>query len=121
MPSNNNGFADMADHLGKISEVDPRKISLKSLEKAANFYTQQLIPKIPKSLLKKKHMADQVKVIVNDDRVKVMFNDTTFYWRFAENGTVNQRAQHFASGTYEQEKSTIEELMTQDILKLWRG
>ncbi|MBO0467931.1 HK97 gp10 family phage protein [Enterococcus plantarum] len=121
MSGNNNGFADMADHLGEISAVDPRKISLKSLENAANFYTQQLIPKIPKSLLKKKHMADQVKVIVDNDRVKVTFEETTFYWRFAENGTVNQRAQHFASSTYEQERSTIEELMTQDILKLWRG
>lgn len=121
MANNNNGFMDMADYLGKLSEVDPKKVTLESLEKAASFYMEQLIPKIPKSLLRKKHMTDQVKVVVMDDRVKVTFEDTSFYWRFAENGTVNQRGQHFASGTYEQNKSTIEELMTQDIMELWKG
>mgnify|MGYP005982106781 CR=1 FL=1 len=108
MANNNNGFMDMADYLGKLSEVDPKKVTLESLEKAASFYMERLIPKIPNSLLM-------------DDRVKVTFEDTSFYWRFAENGTVNQRGQHFASGTYEQNKSTIEELMTQDIMELWKG
>lgn len=121
MASNSNGFADMADYLGKLSEVDPEKLTIDSLQTAANFYLEQLIPKIPKSLLKKKHMADQVKVIVEKNQVKVAFDDTTFYWRFAENGTINQRAQHFASGTYQQNRMTIEQLMTKDILNLWRG
>ena len=61
--ANNNGFADMADYLGTLVQVDPTKLSLESLTDAANFYREQLLPKIPKSLLKKKHMADQVKVM----------------------------------------------------------
>ncbi|GMC02356.1 HK97-gp10 family putative phage morphogenesis protein [Enterococcus thailandicus] len=122
MASNNkNGFAEMADFLGNLSKVDPKKLSLDALEEAANFYLEKLLPRIPKSLLKKKHMREQIKVVVEDDRVKVQFEDTSFYWRFAENGTSKQRAQHFASGTYEQNKEKIEEIMTRKILNLWEG
>lgn len=122
MASNNkNGFAEMADFLGNLSKVDPKKLSLDALEEAANFYLEKLLPRIPKSLLKKKHMREQIKVVVEDDRVKVQFEDTSFYWRFAENGTSKQRAQHFASGTYEQNKEKIEEIMTNKIIKKWEG
>ena len=51
--ANNNGFADMGDYLGTLAQVDPTKLSLESLTSAANFYREQLLPKIPKSLLKK--------------------------------------------------------------------
>lgn len=121
MSGNNNGFKDMADYMGNLARVDPVQLSLESLEDAANFYMSKLIPMIPKSLLKKKHMADQVKVEVEDDRVIVAFDGTAFYWRFAENGTVNQRGQHFASGTFEQNKTEIENLMTKKIIDLWKG
>lgn len=121
MPSNKNGFSDMADYLGNLSRVDPKKLSLESLEDAASFYLEKLLPRIPRSLLKKKHMKDQIKVVVEDERVKVQFDGTAFYWRFAENGTVNQKAQHFASGTYEQYKEKIEDIMTKKILDLWEG
>ena len=58
-------------------------------------------------------MRDQLKVEVTNEGV-VVFEDTAFYWRFAENGTVNQKAQHFASGTFEQYKSQIEMIMTKN-------
>ncbi|MEM5199102.1 HK97-gp10 family putative phage morphogenesis protein [Enterococcus faecium] len=119
--ANNNGFADMADYLGKLSQVDPAKVSMDSLEKAANFYMEKLLPNIPKSLFRKKHAADQVHVVIENDQVQVAFEGTAFYWRFAENGTKNQKAQHFASGTFEQNKDQIEKIMTQQILDLWKG
>ena len=109
----NNGFLDMANHLGTIAEVT-EEITKESLEEAANFYLNKLLPKVPKSLLKKKHMRDQLKV-------EVVFEDTAFYWRFAENGTVNQKAQHFASGTFEQYKSQIEVIMTKKIMNKMKG
>lgn len=43
----------MGDYLGTLAQVDPTKLSLESLTSAANFYREQLLPKIPKSLLKK--------------------------------------------------------------------
>lgn len=121
MSNSQNGFEEMADYLGKISQVDPKKVSMKSLENAANFYMQQLLPNIPKSLFNKSHMNDKVKVVIGDDNVKIVFGKTSFYWRFVENGTVNQKAQHFASGTYERNKSKIEELMTKEIIELQEG
>lgn len=121
MPSNKNGFAEMSDILGELSRVDPVKVSLESLEEAANFYVDKMLPRIPKSLMKRKHMRDQIKVVVEKDRVIVAFEDTAYYWRFAENGTTNQRAQNFASGAYEQNKNKIEEIMTQKIMDLWGG
>lgn len=121
MPSNKNGFAEMSDILGELSRVDPVKVSLESLEEAANFYVDKMLPRIPKSLMKRKHMRDQIKVVVEKDIVRVAFEDTAYYWRFAENGTTNQRAQNFASGTYEQNKNKIEEIMTQKIMDLWGG
>ena len=119
--ANNNGFADMADYLGTLAQVDPTKLSLESLTDAASFFVEQLLPQIPRSLLKKKHMADQVKVVIEEDRVQVVFEETAYYWRFAENGSVNKKAQHFASGTFEQNKDQIEKIMTQQILDLWEG
>lgn len=121
MANNNNGFADLADYFGELSKVDPKKLSLESLEDAASFYLEKLLPRIPRSLMKKKHMKDQIKVVVEDERVKVQFDGTAFYWRFAENGTVNQKAQHFASGTYEQYKEKIEDIMTKKIINSWEG
>lgn len=48
----NNGFLDMANHLGTIAEVT-EEITKESLEEAANFYLNKLLPKVPKSLLKR--------------------------------------------------------------------
>lgn len=47
-----NGFLDMADHLGTLTKVTD-KVATDSLEEAANFYVSKLIPRVPKSLLKK--------------------------------------------------------------------
>ncbi|WP_232217877.1 HK97-gp10 family putative phage morphogenesis protein [Brochothrix campestris] len=62
-------------------------------------------------------MRDHVKVIIENEQIRVVFEDTAFYWRFVENGTVNQRAQSFASGTYAQNKTKIESLMSKQLLK----
>lgn len=110
----------MSDHLGTLSNISGQ-IALEALEEAASFFVDKLVPNIPKSLLKKEHMKDHVAVEIKDDEVLVSFEDTNFYWRFAENGTVNQRAQHFASGTFEQNKNRIEDIMTKKILDEMRG
>ncbi|MHC5215399.1 HK97-gp10 family putative phage morphogenesis protein [Enterococcus sp. LJL128] len=116
-----NGFQQQADYFGRLSRVDPKKIAIESLEAAATFYLEQLLPNIPQSLLRKKHMREHIKVEIFETEVKVMFEDTAFYWRFAENGTVNQRAQHFASGTYQQNKTKIENIMIQQVMNQMEG
>lgn len=117
---NFNGFEDMSDYFGKLIDLE-EKVAMESLEEAANFYLEKLIPNIPKSLLKREHARDHVHVNVEKDKVQVEFDDKQFYWRFVENGAVGQRAQHFASGTFEQYKNEIEKIMTGKILKEMEG
>ncbi|SLN00262.1 conserved hypothetical protein TIGR01725 [Brachybacterium faecium] len=117
MSNNQNGFVGMADYLGTISDISESNIGLSSLKAAADYYVDKLIPRIPKSLMKKKHMREHVKVVIEDEQIRVVFEDTAFYWRFAENGTVNQKAQRYASNTYVQYRSNIENLMSEKILK----
>lgn len=116
-----NGFEDMADYFGTLSKVNMKKVSQQSLEEAAEFYMKQLIPKIPESLKTGKHMKDQVIVTIEDDGVKVAFEDTAYYWRFVENGTTDQKAQLFASKTYQINREKIEALMVKKILEKWEG
>lgn len=117
MSNNNNGFEDMSKHFGKLAKVDPEKISKESLEAAAEFYIEKLIPNIPVSLFKKKHAKDQVKVEVVDDGINVVFEDTAFYWRFLENGTTNMKAVHFKAGTWDQNKEKIQDIMTNKLIE----
>ena len=121
MSSNNNGFQEMADYSSRLARVDPKKITLESLEEAANFFVEKLFPNIPKSLMKKKHMKDHVKVEVSEDKVTIYFDGTAFYWRFVENGTTKIKAVHFVEGTWQQNKEMIENIMTQKLFKELEG
>lgn len=121
MSSNNNGFQEMADYSSRLARVDPKKITLESLEEAANFFVEKLLPNIPKSLMKKKHMKDHVKVEVSEDKVTIYFEDTSFYWRFIENGTSKIQAEHFVEGTWQQHKETIQDIMSNELLKEMKG
>lgn len=112
-----NGFEDMGNHLGKLAAVDIKKVSQNSLEEAANFYASELIPRIPVSVRRGKHAKDMLKVEVKDDRVVVLFEDDAFYWRFVEKGTSKMKATHFASGTWEQNKTKIQDIMASKLLK----
>lgn len=117
MSSNENGFEDMANHFGKLAKVDPEKISIQSLESAAEYYVEKLMPAIPTSLFKKKHARDQVKVVMLDDEVKVVFENTAFYWRFLDKGTTRLKALNFKDGTWEQNKIKIEDIMTRKLIE----
>lgn len=121
MMARKNGFEAQADFFGNLMKADPAKITLKSLEEAADFYVTQLIPQIPKSLRKKEHMKDHVKVVVADKQVKVAFEDTAYYWRYPENGASGRKAQRFASKTYKKHSDKIAEIMTRKIMNEWKG
>ncbi|MCH1713170.1 MULTISPECIES: HK97-gp10 family putative phage morphogenesis protein [Lactococcus] len=121
MLKDNNGFQDMLDYTSRLSQVDPQKVTLESLNEAAQYFVDKLLPNIPRSLMKKKHMKDHIKVDVEDDKVTIYFEDTSFYWRFVENGTVNMKAQHFVEGTWQQQKSNVEDIMTKKIIKEMEG
>lgn len=117
---NNNGFADMSEVLKDLEDVPKRRATKESLKAAADSYVKALIPNIPRSLFKKKHMADNVHVEMNEEGVTVYFGETSFYWRFLEHGTAGKhpiKAQHFVEQTYETNKEEIESILTQKIIK----
>ncbi|MRI70549.1 hypothetical protein FDP56_08985 [Enterococcus casseliflavus] len=116
-----NGFEAQADFFGNLMKQDPTKITMKSLEEAAEFYLQMLIPNIPESLFDKEHAKDHVKVEIGKKNVQVAFENTAYYWRFPENGTVDQKAQRFASKTYKKHSDKIAEIMTRKIMNQWKG
>lgn len=111
----------MLDYTSQLAKVDPEKVTLESLDEAAQFFVEKLLPNVPRSLMKKKHMRDHIKIEVGEDRVSISFEDTSFYWRFVENGTVNMKAQHFVEGTWQQQKSNVEDIMTKKIIKEMEG
>lgn len=111
----------MADYFSRLTKVDPAEITIESLDEAAEYFVEKLTPKIPKSLMKKQHMRDHLKIQVSEDKVTVFFEDTSFYWRFAENGTKKTKAVHFVEGTWQQEKAKIEDIMTRKLLKKIEG
>ncbi len=108
----NNGFQDFQKIIKNIN-VEKSQV-LVAQKEAANFYMQKLRPNIPKSVMAKHHMAGDLSVKVDGDEVKVMIGD--WYWRFPENGTVHQRAQHFARNTLQSNEKQIEDIMVKKIL-----
>lgn len=121
MMARKNGFEAQADYFGNLMKADPTKITMKSLEEAAEFYVSKLLPQVPESLRTKEHMKDHLEVVIVDREVRVVFKDTAFYWRFPENGTTDQKAQRFASKTYKKHSEKIAEIMTRKIMNQWKG
>lgn len=107
-----NGFEDLEKQLKQINLG--KSVVKSSLEEAADFYLQQLKPNIP-VWGNGHHARNDLSVKINDDNVQVVFGEKSFYWHFVENGTKNQRGQHFARNTLEQNKSKIEQIMLKKI------
>ena len=121
MSNNNNGFQEMLDYTTTLTRVDPVKVTKESLLEAAEFFVEKLLPNIPESLRKKKHMKDHIKIEVKEDVVTVYFENTAYYWRFIENGTKNIKAEHFVEGTWEQFGKEIETIMSKSLLEKMEG
>lgn len=117
--SDGNGFEDLSKQLSdiKINQT----VAMAALERAADFYLDRLIPQIPESKFTRKHARDHIRVKLAGDEVHVAFDDDSWYWQFPENGTIYQRAQHFARGTYQQNRARIEQIMTEKILAKMKG
>lgn len=118
--ANQNGFADMSEILRDLEEIPKKTTTQESLKAAADSFVKALIPNIPRSLFKKKHMADNVHVEVGEEGATVYFGETSFYWRFLEHGTAGKRpikARHFVERTYDAHKEEIETILTKKIIE----
>ena len=66
-------------------------------------------------------MRDHIKIEITDEKVTIYFDDTSFYWRFIENGTTKIKAVHFVEGTWQQNKEMVQVIMTEKLLKELEG
>lgn len=82
MMARKNGFEAQADYFGNLMKADPTRITMKSLEEAAEFYVSKLLPQVPESLRTKEHMKDHLEVVIVDREVRVVFKDTAFIGDF---------------------------------------
>ncbi|EAC7998116.1 hypothetical protein HU17_00080 [Listeria monocytogenes] len=116
MMVNNNGFADAAKKLDRLSKINNHTILL-TLEEAAIYFANVLRPNIPRANRNSKHLNTLINVKIEDNQVIVYFESDGFYWRFVEHGSVHQRAQNFIKSTYMSNRDKIEKIMTNKILK----
>lgn len=117
--SDGNGFEDMAKKLSNINIG--HSVEMSALEEAADFYLEKLLPQIPESVLNHQHAREHIHVSIEHDEVHVAFDDKAWYWIFPENGTIYQKPRHFARGTFQQNRSKIEQIMQQKIISHMKG
>jgi HK97 gp10 family phage protein len=126
MASNNNGFLDALDEINTLAKVD-QKVSLESLEEAAEYFADKLRPRISRSNRRGKHLQDQLKVVVNGDVVQVVFEDVGWYWHLAEHGHKKRggsgrvKGQHFVQNTWNAEGDKTADIMANKIIKKMGG
>lgn len=123
---NNNGFEDQLKQMKTLLDVN-EKATINVLEDAANYFAEKLKPKIPISNKRGKHMRDTLKVIVEDDVVKVVFGTEAWYWHLVEHGHKKRagrgrvKGRHFVRNTWDAEANKIEEIMLDKIIKKMEG
>jgi HK97 gp10 family phage protein len=126
MMANNNGFADALKDINTLIKVD-KQVELDVLEQAANYFVNKLKPHIPRTNRNKKHLIDNLKVVVKGDRVSVEFGDAAWYWFLAEHGHKKTggrgrvKGQHFVRNTFDHEGDKITEIMANKIIKKMGG
>lgn len=125
MARNNNGFADALKEINTLLKLD-KQVELDVLEEAANYFVEKLKPRIPVSRFNKKHLRDQLKVVVQKDMVQVVFEGDAFYWHLVEHGhrKVNGgkvKGVHMVQNTWNKEGDKIAEIMANKIMKKMGG
>ena len=126
MASNNNGFADALQRINTAINVN-QQVSITALKKAAEYFAEQLRPKIPKSDKNGHHLRDSLKIVVKGDRVQVIFENEGWYWHLVEhghkraNGRGRVKGKHFVRNTLEAENNRISEIMLEEIMNILEG
>lgn len=116
--NNNNGFADALKQTKQLLKVD-KKVTLSVLEEAAEYFAKRLRPRIP---VDRSNLRDNLKVVVKNDKVQVVFDGNTWYWHLVEHGHKKPfgrgrvKGRHFVRNTWDAESKRIEQIMTEKII-----
>lgn len=123
MASNNNGFADALKQMKTLLKIN-EKVTLDVLEDAAEYFAQRLRPRIP---VHRSNLKDNLKVVVKNDMVQVVFEGNTWYWHLVEHGHKKPygrgrvKGRHFVRNTWDAESKRIEQIMTDKIIQRMAG
>lgn len=124
--NNNNGFSDALKQLKTVAAVNERT-TIETRKKAAEYFVEQLRPLLRRSASNKKHMADDLQVIVSGDVVQVIFGEDGWYWFLVEHGHKKRSGRgrvpgtHTIKNTTDREGQKLAEMMRDDILNKLGG
>ena len=125
MNGNRNGFADALNQLNTIMNVG-QEVDLDVLEEAAKYFANKLKPLIPKGE-GSQHLQDELKVVVKQDYVQLIFTDKAWYWHLVNQGHKKRggkgrvKGSHFLRKALDQHGPKTAELMKNKILNKMEG
>lgn len=117
-----NGFEKAVQQLKTLVNIN-QKTTIEARKKAADYFVKVLRPQLLRSSIDKKHMADALTVVIEGDKVMVIFEDYGWYWYLKEHGHKKSNGKGRVRGTQtirrtiDVEKSKLEKMMKEDILK----
>ena len=122
---NQNGFAHALEELNTLINVN-KKVEIEVLEEAANYFVRELKKVIPVGG-GERHLRDELKVVVEDDVVRVTFGPKGWYWYLVEhghkksNGRGRVKGAHFVRNTLDAHGDKISEMMADKIMNKMKG
>lgn len=121
--TNNNGFADALNNLNTLIAVG-QTVQIEALKEAAEYFVAKLRPRINLSdKNKQQHLRNNLKIVVKDGKVSVVFGEDSWYWHLAEhghkkaNGKGRVKGAHFIKNTINDEKDEIKKIMRRLIVE----
>lgn len=117
------GMQELVDRVNKLGEKG-EIIKKNALDKAGELVKRSMEKKAPKSGLKKKHMAEHIKIseIEKDNGVDYVEigpnkgdNSEFFYSKFTEWGTSKQPAQHWSEKSILDNKREINDIIMEEL------
>lgn len=127
MAQNNNGFEDALKTMKTLLAVD-KNVALDVLEEAADYFSEKLKPRINLSNKSKRtHLRNSLKVVVEGDVVRVVFEDAAWYWHLADKGHKKRggrgrvKGLHFVQNTFDGESGKIADIMAEKIINRMEG
>lgn len=114
------GLEDILNNIDKLAISESAKIN--GVNAAAKIYAEALSESSPETQYDKdgKHLRDLVTFKPNqypDHSTDVGFSKDGYYYRFVNNGTINQSGQHFMETSYDLSTGLMQEALFNELKK----
>lgn len=118
----NNGFEDALKQLKTVANVN-KAVTVSARKNAAEYFASVLRPLLAKSSIDKKHMEAELQVVIEKDRVLLIFGEDAWYWYLVEHGHKKRNGRGRVPGkniikkTADAEKEKLEKMMADEVIK----